>query len=232
MLQVEVACREFGRETGNDGKIVWPIDITEEQLTEVMSIPTVFTPNTRQKDQLDGVAIWAIRDRLLLATILKSWQSAKPWVGLILACFETDKDLKQDWELRMAWTEDLDEEANITELTDEVDKPLNLTNVIAPPPPPEIEVAMIPGRPPDKKSHREWLKNHLLVRRMFNRIHAKRLRGEEDPEFSQFGEAFIDDLLSEEDLNPEKKREPFTLDFDDLEVDALVSNFGEEDQLW
>lgn len=210
MLKIELACQEFTRETGNDGKIVWPIDITEEQLTEVMSIPAVFTPNTRAVDQLEGTAVWAIRDKLMLVTLLKSWQSQEAWTGLLLACFASDKGLTRDWELRMTWTEDLDEVAQ-----SEGEETLELTNAICLPGPcVKSQAALLPGKPLDKQAIRENRKNHALAQRLFRRVH--------DP----------DSFFAEEDFGRGADLKPLDLDFDKDDLDGFVANFGQEDQLW
>lgn len=225
MLKVELACQEFDRETGLDGKTVWPIDVSEEQLTEVMQITTVWTPNTRKSDQLEGVAVWALRDPLLLQTVLKSWARRKPWVNWFLACLETDKDLKRGWELHMAWSEeikldmgetqelpllcesDIIELTDIVELRNIVESDRRVRHVDADP-----DFVLLPGSMPDKKAHREWLKDHMLVRRMFDHIHSALALREEERE------------VAEEMVNP--------FPFDDEEMEIILGNIGQEDQLW
>lgn len=125
MLQVELACQMFHREAGQDGKTAWPIDLTEEQLTELMQIPGVWTPNTRKLDQMDGIAVWACRSLVLLVTVLQSWKRRKPWAYWLLQCLESDSECRRSWELRTIWTEDVNAESNEIELTEAVDKPSN-----------------------------------------------------------------------------------------------------------
>jgi hypothetical protein len=212
MLKIEVACQMFDRETGAEGKTAWPIDITEEQLTEVMAIPGgIFTPNTRKTDQLDGVSIWSIRLLPLLITMLKSYQKRKPWVCWLLACFETDPKCKHDWEIRMIWTEDLQQVTNDAAeqtlvLTDVVEPPtIELTEIVS-----KTDCVLLPGTMLDKEAIRQNRRDHAIVQRMFRRIHAE--------------------PISEEKTTP--VRSPFSLDFDEEEVEIALSNLGKEDILW
>lgn len=211
MLKVELACQEFKREDGETGKIAWPIkDLTEEQLQEIMSIPGVWTPNTRKVDQLDGVAIWACKNVLLLRTVLQSWRK-KEWAQWMVECLKSDPDCKRGWELRTIWTEDLNQIANeedALELTDVVPSTIELTEVVE-----EPNFVILPHEPTDVEALRENRRNHAIVKQMFRRIHS------EAP------------ILSVEEEEDSELTSPFS-DLGDEEVEILVSNLGQEDTLW
>jgi len=208
MLRVELACQEFDRASGHLGKTSWPIDITEDQLTELMAIPAVWTPNTRAPDQLDGVALWAIKNVLLLTTVLQSWKKQKPWSKWLLQCFETDPELSHEWELRMIWSEDTNALSNEVE-----DSEIMLTDIIRPDDYPQFD--LLPGELINKEAIRKNRRDHAIVAAMFRRLQSEQ-----------------DDLsfLREEEDKPLTSRGPFDLSVED--IDILVSNFGQEDQLW
>lgn len=215
VLTVELACQEFDRTDGHSGKTSWPITITEEQVTDLMTIPAVWTPNQRKVDQLDGVAIWAILSPVLLVTVLKGWSKRKPWVHWLLQCFENDKDLKQTWELRMIWTDDPLEYEPVLELTDVVDPRWGIVY--------EPDCELLPGDLPNKEVIRQRRKDMWIGLRALDRIHAKL------PEPDMY-EDYIDDLYSVDEEKPMTKRHP--LDYSPEEIDVLVSNLGQEDTLW
>ena len=214
MLRVELACQMFRREDGDLGKTSWPIQIDEGQLTELMEIPGVWTPNTRKVDQIDGVAIWAVKCPALLITVLTGWanrrKNPKDWANWILEVLRTDPELKRGWELRMTWTEDLNSAAN---QPDEI----LLTDTVEP------EFVMLPAEPLDRAAHRQRLKDRLIAERALARIHAT-----PTPEVPE--EDYIEFLFREEEQGPVMTRDD--RQFSDDEIDALVSNLGQEDQLW
>lgn len=120
MLKIELACQEFGREAGCDGQTAWPLNLDEDQITRLMSIPGVFSPNTRQRDQLDGAMVWSIGKMLMLSTVLQTWRRKHPWVLTVLEIFrKEDAKLKRDWQLRMIHIEDPVSEIELTEVVGE-----------------------------------------------------------------------------------------------------------------
>jgi len=230
MLRVELACQEFDRNTGPDGKTSWRVEVDEEQLLEVMSIRNVFVPNTRKADQLDGVAIWAIRDPLMLVTVLKSWGRRKEWVTSLLDCLSSDPRLERSWELRTLQTEDVDAIVNdpnelalnlIGDAIEDVeflDEETELEWIVD-----DDDYVPESSELPDKEEHRARMKARLIVRRMFDRIHSEPLPEGSDQDLDEF-------LLSEEEEKLVLDR--YNLDFQEDEVDHFVSNLGQEDQLW
>lgn len=212
VLKVELGYHESTRNQGYLGKVSWPININEDQLTELMEIPGVWIPNTRTRDQIDGVTLWALTNRLLLTTILRSWKRSKPWVEGLLELFENDPDGKHAWDLHMAWV-------NEEDIMD--DEPaLELTDIVRPED--SDEGMMLPCEPIDRKAHRQYLKDRVIALNAIARIHKV------DPLLDD--EAFDFGLFEEDEEKLEKGEDPF--DFSDEDVNLLVDNLGKEDQLW
>ena len=221
MISIELARRDFDRSVGWQGKTSWPLAISEENLVELLAIngKKTFEINTRAKDQMTGVEIYFIKDLLMLVTLLKSWQRKKPWVQWLLQCFVLDTQLNQDWELRITKsvghvpTLVLNEEMVVKgtlALPGSVKETLELTQLADP-----VDFVMLPGTLPSREVHRATLKE------LFHEEQACRVICFGDLEFPS---------LREEERKLMPNRHP--LNFDDVEMETLVSNIGQEEPLW
>lgn len=99
MLHAELARQQFQLENGIDS---WPlVDFTRENLEQVLAIPATFTLSTRKNDQTKDRVVYAVRNLLLLHTVLRSWERRQPWAQAWLEILKNDPELKHQWVLQV-----------------------------------------------------------------------------------------------------------------------------------
>jgi hypothetical protein len=203
VLKAELAVQELSILDGVDGQTVWPLNIDEDQLRQMLDIPSTFTQNTRKKDQIESFTVWAVKSVVLLVTVLSSWQRKQKWCAQIVEIIrKEDPKMKRSWNLRTTFIDE-------TVLPDFNDDTLELTNIV-----PSVDFVLEQSTVPDKAAHRAALKAGLLA--------ARAHRGLNEIEFD-----FETDLGDFAILPSEvESRSPFDLSGD--EIDLLISNIGTE----
>lgn len=203
MLKVELAVQELSILDGVDGQTVWPLNIDEDQLRQMLEIPATFTPNTRKKDQIESFNVWAVKSVVLLVTVLVSWQRKQKWCAQIVEIIrKEDPKMKRSWNLRTTFIDE-------TVQPDFNDDTLELTNIV-----PSVDFVLEQNTVPDKAAHRAALKANLLAARAHRELNEIEFDSETD-----LGDFAI--LPSEVE-----SRSPFDLSSD--EIDLLISNIGAE----